>query len=442
MDALHKNNEKKPHVVFVPYPAQSHIKGMLKLARLLHHNGIQVTFVNTQSNHYRLFKSTDPNGPGFQFKTIPDGLPSTGDVSEHGQNQTLRCVSSYLHINFLDSFLDLVSRLESPVTCIIADGLMTFANTSDAAERLGVPVMHYWALAACGFMAIYQAKVLVEKGILPLEDESYLTNGYLDMALDWIPGMEGIRLKDLPRNMLVTKDDPRINFCLGAARMAEKVSHIIPTFYELEATLIDELQSIFPHIYSVGPLQLLLNQITQPKTKNSSLETYSLWKEESECIDWLQDKEPNSVVYVSFGSETIISSQELLELGWGLVNSNHYFIWIIREDLVNGKAAVLLQELEEAIKKRGFIASWCPQEEVLNHHSVGGFLTHCGWGSLIESLSAGVPMICRPGAADQPVNCNQMCKKWEVGMELRNVIKRDEVEKLVRELMGELRVTG
>ncbi|MFS7911071.1 putative 7-deoxyloganetin glucosyltransferase [Helianthus anomalus] len=73
------------------------------------------------------------------------------------------------------------------------------------------------------------------------------------MALDWIPRMEGIRLQDLPRNMLVTKDNPWLNFCLGTARMAEKVSHIIPTFYEFVATLIYELQSIFPHIYSVGP---------------------------------------------------------------------------------------------------------------------------------------------------------------------------------------------
>ncbi|KAJ0769014.1 UDP-glycosyltransferase 85C1 [Helianthus annuus] len=130
-----------------------------------------------------------------------------------------------------------------------------------------------------------------------------------------------------------------------------------------------------------------------------------------------------------------MSVQDLLEFGWGLVNSNHYFLWIIRTDLVDGKPSVLPQELEEAINKKGFIGSWCSQEKVLNHPAVGGFLTHCGWGSIIESLSAGVPMLCWPSIGDQRTNCRQMCKEWEVGMEIARNVKRDEVEKLVRALM-------
>ncbi|KAM0035218.1 putative UDP-glucuronosyl/UDP-glucosyltransferase [Helianthus debilis subsp. tardiflorus] len=190
------------------------------------------------------------------------------------------------------------------------------------------------------------------------------------MMIDWIPGMKRIKVRDIPCNILATKhDDPRLYLFMGAK-------------------LIDELRSIFPHIYSIGPLQLQLNQITEAETKNSSLDNYSLWKEESECVQWLHDKEPNSLVYVSFGSETIISTQELLEFGWGVVNINHYFVLIIQMDLDDGKTTVLPQELEEVIRKRGFVASWCPQEEVLNHHSVGGFLTHGGSGSMIESLSA------------------------------------------------------
>ncbi|PWA36202.1 UDP-glucuronosyl/UDP-glucosyltransferase [Artemisia annua] len=212
----------------------------------------------------------------------------------------------------------------------------------------------------------------------------------------WIPGMEGIRLRDLPDLILATKpDDYALNFFVGAAKAADK-------------------------IYTVGPQQLLLNRITKKETVKLKFNGYSLWKEEPECVQWLQSKEPDSVVYVNFGSLRVMSLQDLLEFGWELVNSNQYFLWIIRTNLVDGKPVVLTEELKELLfTRRGpeppfgwwVFDSW----------------THGGWGSVVESLSAGVPMVCWPGSHDQRVNCRQMCKKWEVGMELEGNVKRVEV---------------
>lgn len=439
MDAEPKIDQKQPHVVFIPFPVQSHMKCMLKLAKVLHHNGINITFVNTQSNHKRLLKHAGSHSldvPGFQYKAVPDGLPATSN-DDDGLAQTQVELTMFLSANFYDSFLDLVAGLETPPTCIISDGFMTFSNITNAAEKLKIPIMLYWTMSACGFMVYYQAKVLSEKGLVPLKDESYLTNGYTDTLIDWIPGMEKIRLRDLPELILATKpDDLALKWLVDIAQRADTVPHmIVHSFDELEGTLIKELKSIFPNVYTIGPLQLHLNQITEKETVNSKFNGYSLWKDEPGCIQWLQSKEANSVVYVNFGSLVVMSLQDLLELGWGLVNSNHYFLWIIRPDLVDGKPAVLPQELEEAIKGKGFIGSWCSQEEVLNHPSVGGFLTHGGWNSVIESLSAGVPMVCWPFCHDQLVNCRQMCKEWEVGMEIEGNLKRDVVEKLVRDLM-------
>ncbi|KAF2294125.1 hypothetical protein GH714_007685 [Hevea brasiliensis] len=60
-------------------PAQGHVNPMLKLAKILHSNGFQITFVNTEYNHRRLLKSRGPNSldglPDFHFEAIPDGLP-------------------------------------------------------------------------------------------------------------------------------------------------------------------------------------------------------------------------------------------------------------------------------------------------------------------------------------------------------------------------------
>ncbi|KAJ9562538.1 hypothetical protein OSB04_007698 [Centaurea solstitialis] len=439
-------DHKNPHVVFIPFPAQSHIKCMLKLAALLHHHGLQITFINTHSNHTRFLASAAAHrlhgAPGFQFRSVPDGLPSANSDGGGGGHrepiETLWQVTGYLATNFLDSFLEVVIGAETPVTCIISDGFMTFAGTPLAAEKLGVPIILFWTMAACGFMGFYQAKVLMERGIVPLEDESYLTSGYLDTMID-IAGMKEIRLKDLPEHVLGKQpNESAFSFTVEIAKEAAKHSHvIIHTFDELERSLIKELKSMFPNVYTVGPLQLLLNQII-PKTepKNLNLNGYSLWTEEPECVKWLESKEPNSVVYVNFGSVAVMCLQDLMEFGWGLVNSDHYFLWIIRCDLVDGKQAVLPAELEEVVKRRGFVASWCSQEEVLSHPAVGGFLTHGGWGSVIESLSSGVPMVCWPFTGDQQMNCRQMCKEWEVGMEIGRSVKRGEVEKVVRVLMA------
>ena len=136
-----------------------------------------------------------------------------------------------------------------------------------------------------------------------------------------------------------------------------------------------------------------------------------------------------------FGSVAVMSSEKVVEFSLGLAKSGQDFLWIIRPDMVKGESAILPSEFLEVTKERGSIVSWCPQEEVLSHPSVGGFLTHCGWNSIVESLSAGVPMICLPFFADQPTNCRYTCTVWEVGLEIDGDFKRDDVEKVATELM-------
>ena len=78
---------------------------------------------------------------------------------------------------------------------------------------------------------------------------------------------------------------------------------------------------------------MLANQINGDKLK--SIDS-NLWKEEPGCVEWLNSKEPNSIVYVNFGSITVIKPQQLIEFAWGLANSEKPFLWIIRLDLVVG----------------------------------------------------------------------------------------------------------
>ncbi|XP_022752954.1 7-deoxyloganetin glucosyltransferase-like [Durio zibethinus] len=429
----------KPHAVFIPFPAQGHINPMLKLAKLLHHRGFHITFVNTEFNHKRLLKSRGPgalNGlPSFRFETIPDGLPpteadATQDIPSLCESTSKTCLSYFKQL--LHKLND-SSTNAPPVSCIVSDGVMSF--TLDAAEELGVPEVLFWTPSACGFLGYVHYPQLMEKGYTPLKDESYLTNGYLDTVIDWIPAMEGIRLRDLPNFIRTT--DPNfimLDFLSVETQRARKASAIIVnTFDDLEHEVLDALSSMLPPIYSVGPLHLVLNQ----HVHDSDLKQLgsNLWKEEPECLQWLDSKGPNSVVYVNFGSITVMTADQLTEFAWGLANSNQAFLWVIRPDLIGGESAIVPAEFVEETKDRGLLATWCPQEQVLSHPSVGGFLTHSGWNSTIESISSGVPMICWPFFAEQQTNCRYSCTKWGIGMEIDSNVKRDEVESLVRELM-------
>jgi len=265
-------------------------------------------------------------------------------------------------------------------------------------------------------------------------DESYMRNGYLNSKVDWIPGMKNFRLKDIPDFIRTTDlNDVMLQFFIEVANKVQRNSTILfNTFDELEGDVMIALSSMFPSLYPIGPFPLLLNQ--SPQNHLASLGS-NLWKEDPECLEWLESKESGSVVYVNFGSITVMSAEQLLEFAWGLANSKKPFLWIIRPDLVIGGSVILSSEFVNETRDRSLIASWCPQEQVLNHPSIGVFLTHCGWNSTTESICAGVPMLCWPFFADQPTNCRYICNEWEIGMEIDTNAKREELEKLVNELM-------
>lgn len=266
-------------------------------------------------------------------------------------------------------------------------------------------------------------------------DESCLSNGYLDTIIDWIPAMEGIRLKDLPTFIRTTnRDDIMFNYNLESVNNALKTGSIIlNTFDDLEQDVLDAMKSKFPDIYTVGPLSLLSEQITCD-AKMESVEA-SLWKEDDKCLEWLDKRDAGSVVYVNYGSLIIMTPKQLREFAWGLANSKYSFLWVIRPNLVNGGTEIISQDFLDEIKDRGLILDWCPQEKVLGHPSLGGFLTHCGWNSTLESISHGVPMICWPFFAEQQTNCHYLCSKWGIGVEIDSDVEREEVEGLLRELM-------
>ena len=164
----------KPHAVCFPIPCQSHMKSMLKLAKLLHCKGFHITFVNTEFNHRRLLQSRGSHSlkglPDFRFESISDGLPS----SDENAAQDLPRICEAARNKLSGPFNDLLDKLNGtaspdvpPVTCIVSDGFMPVAITS--AEMLGIPIALFFTISACSFMGLKQYKVLKEKGLTPLK---------------------------------------------------------------------------------------------------------------------------------------------------------------------------------------------------------------------------------------------------------------------------------
>lgn len=257
----------------------------------------------------------------------------------------------------------------------------------------------------------------------------------MDRIIDKVPGMENLlRCRDLPGFCRAAdpNNDPVLQFIVNQLTRSSKFDAlIINSFQDLEGPILSKIQTLCPKIYPIGPLHALL------KSKQKTESFNNLRQVDRSCMAWLDNQPPESVIYVSFGSITVMGNQELMEFWHGLVSSGRNFLWVVRPDLVTGGNGEfeIPAELAEGTRERGYMVGWAPQEEVLCHEAVGGFLTHSGWNSTLESIVAGKPMICWSNAYDQQVNSRFVSNVWKLGLDMKDLCDREIVAKMVNEVM-------
>nr|XP_010923184.1 7-deoxyloganetic acid glucosyltransferase [Elaeis guineensis] len=430
------------HVLVSPFPAQGHVPPMLKFAELLAHAGLRVTFVNTDNIHRRFLASSPAlqrlaGLPRFRFRTIPDGFPEDHPrpfLEFLDLEESLR-TRSREHYRELLVPTDPDPDGWPPVSCVVADGMLRLA--SEVAAEMEIPLIFFRTSGAGAVWAYLCVPDLIEGGVIPFPAEE---EDGLDETIRGVPGMEGfLRRRDLPsfcRNAKSTSDRPLLFVTNANANVRRGRGLILNTFESLEGPVLSHIRSAIPNIYALGPLHLLSRAFGDcganvPFSSNST----SLWQEDRSCLKWLDSQPQRSVVYISFGSVTVMSRDELMEFWHGLVDSGKRFLWVVRPDLVEGKIEEAMQELEKETRERGCVVGWAPQEEVLAHPAVGCFLTHSGWNSTLESVAAGVPMICWPFFADQQVNSRLVGEVWRIGLDMKDKHERSVVERMVREVM-------
>ncbi|KAF5930704.1 hypothetical protein HYC85_031577 [Camellia sinensis] len=158
------------------------------------------------------------------------------------------------------------------------------------------------------------------------------------------------------------------------------------------------------------------------------------------CMNWLNAKPSGSVVYLSFGSMAEVEPEQMEEIAWGLNQSNYNFLWVVRAT----EEAKLPNNFINDTAEKGLVVTWSPQLEVLAHESIGCFVTHCGFNSILEALSLGVPMVGVPYWSDQATNAKFMEDVWGIGirakMDDKGIVRREVLEACMKEVIeGEMK---
>ncbi|KHN15667.1 UDP-glycosyltransferase 85A7 [Glycine soja] len=379
---------------------------MFNLAKLLSHRSHRITFVNTHHNHNRLLQFTDlpsfhTQFPDFLFASITDGIPSDNPRKGALINYLPMLITPSARSLVAKEFRELFSRLlekngdqwQQP-SCIIVDGLMS-TIVMGVAQEFRIPVIAFRTYSAtCTWVTIFMSK-LAKEGAQQLRSNQDAEN--LKSASANIPGLE-----NLLRNCDLPPDSGTRDFIFEETlAMTQASAIILNTFEQLEPSIITKLATIFPKVYSIGPLHTLCKTMITTNSTSSPHKDGRLRKEDRSCITWLDHQKAKSVLYVSFGTVVNLSYEQLMEFWHGL----------------------------------GFFGKLAPQEEVLANPAVGGFLTHCGWNSTLESIAEGVPMLCWPSIADQTVNSRCVSEQWKIGLNMNGSCDRFVVENMVRDIM-------
>lgn len=436
--------EAKTHIALVTIPVFSHQVSLLEFAKRLDHlykNYFQVTCIiptisdspSKSSKHY--FVDLPSN---IQCIFLPpinfEDLRSSGIVLE-SQVQISVTRSMPLVCETLRSI-----STSSNVVALIVDSFAHEAH--EFAKELNILSYTYFPCSAMVLsMCLYSSKL----------DET-ITCEYKDHPQPIeIPGCMSVQGTDLPDSLQNRSSLAYNLFLHRSQQLRQGDGIIINSILEMESKALKAVcqknlygTATTPDVYPVGPIIQ-----TRP----------NIQKHACEC--WLDNQQPNSVLYISFGSGGTLSQDQINDLALGLELSNHKFLWVnVRPPNNKASASYLSNEEMDPLhflplgflqrtKGQGFVmCGWAPQVEVLKHNAIGAFLTHCGWNSILESIVHGVPMIAWPLFAEQRSNAAFVTNGLKIAMKpkynTKGMVVKEEVANIIKGIMeglesGEIR---
>lgn len=413
---------KKAHLVFVPSPGIGHLATTVEFAKLLvsQHDGLYITMFimnlpyDSKAGAYidSLIASSSIPQERISFINLPQVNMDTGI-------KPMLFLVSFVE-NQKPHVREAVRRLTSTQSDSVSDSprlagfvVDMFCTTMiDVANEFGVPTYAFFTSSA-GFLGLMlHFQQLREEKVL---DTAELKND-LEAELVVPSFSSRVPVKALPDVIL---DESRVDHIFNFfRRLRETKGILVNTYAELESHAVRSLSDgKTPTVYPVGPI-LNLN-----------------CDDQNEIIKWLDDQPESSVVFLCFGSMGYFSETQVREIASAIEQSGFRFIWALRKPPPKGKInfpseyedfkEVLPDEFFDRTAEIGKVIGWAPQVAILSHPAIGGFVSHCGWNSILESLWYGVPIATWPFQAEQQLNAFEMVKELGLAVEITLDYKRD-----------------
>ncbi|XP_071707809.1 UDP-glycosyltransferase 88B1-like [Rutidosis leptorrhynchoides] len=425
-------------VVLYPFPGMSHLAQFVEFAKLIHNHHPSLSIIifiipapfEISSTH-KYINAVSPTLPFISFHNFPT-IPFPPDFYPDIKDRAFGIPELYNPI--LHNTLVSISQT-STIKAVFLD---FFSNESyQTSVNLNIPTYFFWIT---GVSILYQFLYLITIHNKTISKKNDVENAYLD-----IPGVPRIATSDIDKLMLDQEHSSYKNLIKVASNMVNCSGIIVNGFVELERRAVDAFRDgkcvpadgRIPNVYLVGPL-----------TANGNARVlYD--PSENECLKWLDMQPIKSVVFLAFGSMGhVFKKDQLKEIAIGLEKSGQRFLWVVRYDIKELKSHgedfnlddVLPEGFLERIKDRGLVVkNWAPQPAILSHYSVGGFVSHCGWNSILEAVVAAVPILAWPLYAEQKMNRAYLVQELKVALAMKmsenGFVIAEEVEQKVKELL-------
>ncbi|KAJ9174660.1 hypothetical protein P3X46_013281 [Hevea brasiliensis] len=419
---------KKVQLVFIPWPDIGHLVSEVEAAKLLltHHQELSITVlilnhssVNPKVHNYIESQQASLSTISNRLRIID--LPKGETDFSFVERQKPHVKEAVLKITHSES------NIESPqLAGFVIDMLCT--PIIDVANEFGVPSYIFFPSSAASLGLLHYVQKIHD-------EEKFDPNEFKDSdATLPVPSLVNpFPAKVMPFAILSREFPFLLN---NARRFRETKGIMVNTFLELESHAIESFKML--PVYPVGPILHLGSDGTNAH---------------QEIMQWLDDQPPSSVVFLCFGRMGSFDEDQVKEIACALEHSGHRFLWSLRRSPCPGILAstcdyedpqeVLPEGFLDRMAGVGKVTGWSPQAAVLAHPAIGGFVSHCGWNSVLESIWFGVPIAAWPMYGEQQFNAFEMVMELglavEIKMDYRNdsgiIVNCDEIERGIRGLM-------